>query len=313
MVALPKWVERFTRKPRHRLNTWKAKLKTGWRKNVYAWWPLWVGVLGVVILLVLGLLTWFTQDRRSFWSNVVAETVGILAAFAIAWFSIEKRFQRQADRITEGVKRRLNHVRSEASLIVTAITTASDNNPTIGSGQGGSGYVEQNFEDLANLLERSASKCAWNVPREPRGLYMLFEREGRLSTVIDRTIRLYGAALVEYPELLNTFERYESAYSSEGDRWEQFWQANREIQNRRQAILEHSSGEEVPEIPIAPHEARDNLRKLAAYSLDVIAAVTRVLKDWDSVPSLAWNPLAPRALWGWVYRSNDVRAMWDVR
>ena len=143
----------------------------------------------------------------------------------------------------------------------------------------------------------------------------MFQRLDNLIRLIDQAIRLFGAGLLEYPALLQAFERFEERIVSEHGRWEQLWEQYRARGRERHEAITHTfsstrpGAPELPEIPLAPHETLVNLIVLVAFTLDIVVAITLIFKDWENMPSER-DAEGQRVIYGWRYINNAYKPPW---
>ncbi len=275
------------------------------------------GPLALAIVILLGGLH-YLSDQAGFRGNLVAEVIGLFLAFAVAWGLIERHSQSQSRRISDGVRRRIKLIRDEAARQVTNVTTLAFNQPTWDSQSGDIWYVKSNYSNVRGLLNYKGPRPSWGhaAGRDPSIVSPMFHRFDNLTDLIDRTIRLFGPGLLEHPNLLETFEQFENKITGEHERWERFWDLYRVREKERQAAISQMPAQrgtgapEIPESPLVPYEALANLIVLASAALDIVVAVTLILKDWDNMPPRK-DARSGRLIYGWRYVRNDYKSPLD--
>jgi hypothetical protein len=252
------------------------------------------------------------NDERAFHINLLAGVIVTLVAFAVAWFFIDRHIQNQTRRVSEAVRSRVKIVRNYAALRVTSITTAAFNEPRFNAHSDGIEYVKTNHVGLQTLLKGEGAKPQWHRggDRDPRHVYAMVQEFDELTSFIDQTIRLFGPGLLEYPELLRAFERFENQQAVDRKCWDQFWERYEVREQQIQETLARGLGSStLPESPLAPHEALVNLLVLAAAALDIVAAITIILNDWDDMPQED-EARNFRPIWRWRYTRNGYKTFW---
>ena len=258
-------------------------------------------------LYVVGFQIVARGDLSGFHSNLLAEGIGVLLALAVAWVFIERHFQNQARRVSETVRSRISVVRNLAATQVTTITTAAFDIPAFDSHSDGFWYVRNNYSELRELVSFQGVKPKWfrGGNRDPGQVAPLSQSFGDQTRFIDQTIRLFGSGLLEYPILLQAFERFDGLRTVDQKCWDRFWKVHQARRLERQAnIMRQPVPEKLPEIPLAPYESLANLLVLADGVLDIVVAVTLILDDWDSMPG-EQEAIGHRVIYNWTYNSND--------
>jgi len=133
--------------------------------------------------------------------------------------------------------------------------------------------------------------------RQPGYVYDLFQRAKESIPTVESTIRIYGPALFEHPDVLQALESFVDYTNDEQLRWNQFWRSHqdateelREWQLARLEARETLPLRPEPKVPLAPQEALMNMRNIGALALNLAIEATRVVGDrndlLDEMPQL---------------------------
>ena len=314
------------------IRTYRARFnyKSGriWRRHfrmpVYrflGWWIVWVSLALAAGSYYFGLLLLSDNPSalfmkpgdllsggfvREYHVNILVELVGLFLALEIVWLLIERHSQQQADRIRSGVKGRIHQLRNIAALPITHTTTAVFDVPRFDdSGSGGVFHVRDNYQDIAEMLDRQ-------VPEEFMGRdvgrwFWIMESYESVASMCNQTIRLYGPGLAEFPELLTALEKIESGVEREKRQWAKIQESQEERRNNRRDEVRRNMATgtaiEPPSLDAneLPPEAIKNFLTLARQNLKLVVEISRILNDWDEMPPSTDTTFNPDTFWIWTY------------
>lgn len=302
---------------------WRRTLRRRW-ETLQHWLP---GLIPVVIVIGLFLWVWkFESDRMlgdqlpSFLNSLATEAIGLLAAFAFAWFLIERHREAEHKRISHGIRDELLAVRHAAAMAITVFTQRVYEAPNFYQDQPSEWYFRAHYQELKALLNNSSQppvlKYAEDQPgkeidnpdRGPSHWDYVWRSLGGVNDSIIATREMYGSVLVQYPELLKAFRAFRNGYERELRQWERFKEASRRSEDEGQRITREllMSGAKEGYPPRAgicvSARAIQNLWLLTLHAWALVALITKMYKDWDFLPTESECEIPSYAWWAWVRR-----------
>jgi hypothetical protein len=276
------------------------------RRYLLAW-----GFLALACGMYLsGLILGNPSQVKVYQINFLVQGAGVFTALGLAWLFFEKRSQEQDQRIRLGVHQRLRLIRNSACWPVTNLTARLFDTPSLIRGRAGPDYLRYHSHDIRSLLAGNESKnsgdgengeSTFENLRSMENFRWIFEEFIDLSTLCDRTMGLFGPALMQYSDLLEAIEALQGGVESQRRAWLKFQgdmvERERDYERWMNANEQYKQQRKQPPYPDhLPLYAIRNLQTLAVRALALVVAITFILGDWDPMPDGSDSKLRG-ALW----------------